>query len=101
MRSVELHAMADKPVLWRAYVMPTGSDFTRAEHETNPSAVDITLQLSSAADAGTTVDFTLAFDGESGAGCERSYGGGRWAPGGSAVSSVCCCAASDAAPGVG
>ena len=43
--------------------MPTGSDFTLDSHETNPSAVDVTLQLSSTADAGNTVDFTIAFDG--------------------------------------
>ena len=55
--------MAEQPVLWRAYVMPTGSDFTLPEHETSPSAVDITLQLSSTADAGSTVAFTLTFDG--------------------------------------
>ena len=28
MRSVELHTMADKPVLWRAYVQPTNADVT-------------------------------------------------------------------------
>jgi len=63
--------MAEQPVLWRAYVMPTGSDFTLPEHETSPSAVDITLQLSSTADAGSTVAFTLTFDG----GAPAAHGG--------------------------
>ena len=43
MRSVELHTMASEPVLWRAYVTPSGVDATKPSSEA-PTAVDITLQ---------------------------------------------------------
>jgi len=61
-RSVELHTMAKEPVLWRAYVLPTGTDFTLTSPVTKPDAVDITLALSSK-DVEGPVEFTLAFDG--------------------------------------
>jgi beta-galactosidase/beta-glucuronidase len=63
MRSVELHTIGEQAVVWRAYVLPSGTDFTLAEPVATPGSVDITLKLSSAADAGKTVSFTLAFDG--------------------------------------
>lgn len=63
MRSVELHTLAAEPVLWRAYVLPSGTDFTLPNPKTSPDSVDMTLVLSSAADAGSTVSFTVAFDG--------------------------------------
>ena len=63
MRSVELHTIGEQAVVWRAYVLPTGTDFTLAEPVAAPDSVDITLQLTSAVDAGKTISFTLAFDG--------------------------------------
>jgi beta-glucuronidase len=63
MRSVELHTMASKPVLWRAYVLPVNADVTDPKQSVAPDTIDITLQLSSAEDAGSTVSFTVAFDG--------------------------------------
>eukprot|EP00040_Diaphanoeca_grandis_P027128 m.153731 g.153731 ORF g.153731 m.153731 type:complete len:657 (-) comp30845_c0_seq1:445-2415(-) len=62
MRSVELHTMAEKPVLWRAYVQPANSDVTDPDQTASPDTVDITLTLSAASDAGSTIDFTVAFD---------------------------------------
>ena len=49
MRSVELHTMAadNAPVLWRAYVLPTGADMYNGVQVAKPDSVDITLQLSS------------------------------------------------------
>ena len=68
-RSVELHTLqSEGPVLWRAYVLPTGTDFTLPSPVSHPDSVDITLVLSSAGDAHATdkdgpVEFTVAFDG--------------------------------------
>lgn len=65
-RSVELHTMAagSAPVLWRAYVQPTGAGLTLPEGEqvSVPTNVDITLQLSDENFSGP-VKFSLAFDG--------------------------------------
>jgi beta-glucuronidase len=64
MRSVELHTMAadNAPVLWRAYVLPTGADMYNGVQVAKPDSVDITLQLSSGISDGQSVDFTMAFD---------------------------------------
>ena len=62
-RSVELHTMAPKqqPVLWRAYALPTGVDFTLAAPVAKPDSIDLTLVLSDANFSGA-VSFSLAFD---------------------------------------
>lgn len=62
-RSVELHAMAAEPVLWRAYVLPSDADVTRQHgaDQGTPSSVDITLQFSCDHMHGP-VNVTLAFD---------------------------------------
>merc|ERR1719265_273649 len=59
-RSVELHTMAENAVLWRAYVLPSGADFTASNPVTVPTSVDITLVLSKSENE--SINFTLAFD---------------------------------------
>lgn len=61
-RSVELHAMQSAGQnLWRAYVMPSGTDATVPTTKM-PDSVDITLALADKTYNGP-ISYTLAFDG--------------------------------------
>ena len=62
MRSVELHTMGDGPVLWRAYVTPSGADASQQTTSQDGSNVDITLMLSDDTLDNTTVNVSLSFD---------------------------------------
>jgi beta-glucuronidase len=62
-RSVELHTMgSNSPVLWRAYVTPSGADASQQTTSQDSSNVDITLILSDNTLDNSTVDFSLSFD---------------------------------------
>ena len=63
MRSVELHTMSHQPLLWRVYALPANANVTDPQQSSRPDSVDLMLQMSSADDKGSTVEFFLAFDG--------------------------------------
>jgi len=59
-RSVELHTMGEKAIIWRAYVLPSGTDFSSSRPVTEPAHVDVTLVLSEKENG--PIEFSLAFD---------------------------------------
>ena len=62
-RSVELHTMPaeQQPVLWRAYALPSGVDFTLPAPVAKPDSIDLTLVLTDASHSGH-IAFSLAWD---------------------------------------